>query len=156
MLIIWLKWYHLLDFPSSNYSFSLHQGHIYPTRRQFEIIPHSYANFPKKFICFHELVFFFFHCIKWAIIRDCDYLMVSSNHLHFNQWEAIQVECSHPAGVRHGCLSNSFLVAQDVPDSSFSHLFATDPYTKRKYDRTPNLAFPYCHIDFSGPPNGCG
>lgn len=110
----------------------------------------------KKFICFHELVFFFFHCIKWAIIHDCDYLMVSSNYLQFNQWEAVQVECSHPAGVRRGCLSSSFLVAQDVPDSSFSRLFAANPCTKRRYDRNPNLAFPYCHIHFSGPSNGCG
>lgn len=155
-LIIWLKWYLLLDFPSSNYSFSSHQGDIYSTRRQFEIIPHCYANFPKKIYMFSWARVFFFLCIKWAIIHDCDYLMVSSNYLQLNQWEAVQVECSHPAGVRHGCLSSSFLVAQDVPDSSFSRLFAANPCTKRRYDRNPNLAFPYCHIHFSGPSNGCG
>lgn len=52
---------------------------------------------------------FFFHYIKWAIIHYCDYLMVSSNYLQFNQWEAIQVECSHPVSVCHCCLSSSFL-----------------------------------------------
>lgn len=62
-----------------------------------------------KKMCMFSWACVFFHYIKWAIIHYCDYLMVSSNYLQFNQWEAIQVECSHPVSVCRCCLSSSFL-----------------------------------------------